>query len=74
MLFLTTILYFIDAQYYFQSKAPWFHSCRSPTKRIKMKNVNRVRVWAQFIDVRIIGRGITRVISTSKIKNTTAIK
>ncbi|OXA49317.1 Fatty acid desaturase 2 [Folsomia candida] len=35
-----------------QSKAPWFHSCRSPIKRIKMKNVNRVRVWAQFIDNR----------------------
>jgi len=39
-----------------------------------MKNVNRVRVWAQFIDVRITGRGMIRVISTSKIKNTTAIK
>lgn len=69
MLFLTTVL-----KIYFHSSAPCIHSWRRPAIKIKRKKAVKIDKLVIIVRFIITGIGKIIVISTSKIKNTTAIK
>lgn len=56
------------------SRAPWVHSWYKPANRISKKNIPVSVHVMVFVILKILASGSRRVISTSKIRNTIAIR